>query len=834
MKPFKMENIKVITTIVIIFFNIVGSNTTINGQSFLENPNRTVELGHVNDTAVNTTDRPVQDSLQIDVDITTADLEPPTMGFVGACDHPNIELDSITYDCHNVRPEQYSCNNRCGSILEPVQGAYCSCDPGCLVHKDCCRDFQLQCPVEYNISHSLLNNLITEPYMECESFNGKQYKMVVQCLNGTRCVDLDRNWLDAIPVIDKATWVTYLNTNCAACNNVELVSPWPSNIICNAESILSTLTSLKAIQTAIENDFCFIHVEDIGHVCREVISTCPEDCANKNLVERCHNGSVQFVESSDYDNMMFGTYKNEYCLRCNIPDPGISCSMCSVCQTVVNQGIFPPFSFSLLMDINPKKGLKIGFNVNGVNQEFECDATSNCSSACKEGYDYNNDTCVHVFTPHTIIVNITFKIVESSQHAFELTGMMEDNFIKRIDKFAASDISYTMVYDNNILNGTTSITFKDNILTGDNITGIEYHNMIFQKLKSEYDKHMENIDLEFVKDIDFRSVCVEGMDALTCWDWKNATLFFERNYLVEAHTLSMPSETIMGIVTIVCLSISVVCMIIRLVLQIFVPVFHTFPGKLQFLMVLALWFASMFKLLGPLAFRLPDLCTAMGVLTHYFYLVTFTWMSIIALDMYLVFRAELSVASRGLKRLVVYSTVAFLLPGLIVATAGILDGVTQGSNLRPDYGVPVCMITNRYSLLLFFAGPLAVMIIFNIVMFSLTVHNLRKSWRDAKSVKTKKNENHFDVYIKLFLLMGFTWVFGFIAPFAEQDGLWYIFIILNASQGVFIFVASVCSRRVLRSLRCMKSTSKGSSYMTKSSSVRNSESVIRNGTQNSS
>ncbi|CAH1795337.1 unnamed protein product [Owenia fusiformis] len=829
---------KIQAIIAFVLCNILMYVTAVNGQLLNEYQNKTVRSGDANDTAINATYSPGDGNIDVDnsddlSDVMNSTILPifETTNPPGACDLPHIDLDSITYNCHDVRPWKYSCNNRCGSVLEPVQGAYCSCDSGCLPHKDCCRDFELQCPIEYNISHSLLNNLITEPYMECESFNGKQYKMVVQCLNGTRCVDLDRNWLDAIPVIDKATSVTYLNTNCAACNNIELVSPWPSNITCIEEPILSTLTSVEALQTAVEDQLCFIHVKDIGHICTYSISSCPLNCKNKDLVERCHNSSIQLVESSS-TMFMLRTYQNEYCLRCNVPGPGLKCSACSACSNTESETYFPPFSFSLLMDINPKKGLKIGFNVNGVNQEFECDATSNCSSACKEGYDYNNGTCVHVFTPYTIIVNITFKIVESSQHAFELTGMMEDDFIKRIDTFAASDISYTMVYDNNILNGTTSITFKDNILAGDNITGIEYHNMIFQKLKSEYDKHMENIDLEFVKDIDFTSVCVEGMDALTCWDWKNATKFFERNSLVEAHTLSMPSENIMGIVTIVCLSISVICMIIRLVLQIFVPVFHTFPGKLQFLMVLALWFASMFKLLGPLAFRLPDLCTAMGVLTHYFYLVTFTWMSIIALDMYLIFRARLSVASRGLKRLVVYSTVAFLLPGLIVATAGILDGVVQGSNLRPDYGVPVCMITNRYSLLLFFAGPLAVMIIFNIVMFSLTVHNLRKSWRDAKSVKTKRNENHFDVYIKLFLLMGFTWVFGFIAPFAEQDGLWYIFIILNASQGVFIFVASVCSRRVLRSLRCMKSTSKGSSYMTKSSSVRNSESVISNGTQN--
>lgn len=47
-------------------------------------------------------------------------------------------------------------------------------------------------------------------------------------------------------------------------------------------------------------------------------------------------------------------------------------------------------------------------------------------------------------------------------------------------------------------------------------------------------------------------------------------------------------------------------------------------------------------------------------------------------------------------------------------------------------------------------------------------------------------------------VLGFTWIFGFVAAFADVTALWYIFIILNSLQGVYIFIAFICKKRVLK------------------------------------
>ncbi|XP_072020443.1 uncharacterized protein [Amphiura filiformis] len=57
------------------------------------------------------------------------------------------------------------------------------------------------------------------------------------------------------------------------------------------------------------------------------------------------------------------------------------------------------------------------------------------------------------------------------------------------------------------------------------------------------------------------------------------------------------------------------------------------------------------------------------------------------------------------------------------------------------------------------------------------------------------------IYMKISILMGFTWIFGYIATFTGIDALWFVFIILNSSRGFFVFLANTCNRRVYRCYR---------------------------------
>ena len=44
--------------------------------------------------------------------------------------------------------------------------------------------------------------------------------------------------------------------------------------------------------------------------------------------------------------------------------------------------------------------------------------------------------------------------------------------------------------------------------------------------------------------------------------------------------------------------------------------------------------------------------------------------------------------------------------------------------------------------------------------------------------------------------MGFTWLFGCLGNFINHQAIWYLFVILNSLQGVFIFVSFGCNLRI--------------------------------------
>ena len=87
----------------------------------------------------------------------------------------------------------------------------------------------------------------------------------------------------------------------------------------------------------------------------------------------------------------------------------------------------------------------------------------------------------------------------------------------------------------------------------------------------------------------------------------------------------------------------------------------------------------------------------------------------------------------------------------------------------------------------------------------------------------KKSRKRLVLYTKLSTIVGLTWVSGFIATATKFEVLWYIFIVLNASQGIFIFVSFALSKKVLRLLKERKQLT---SSMALSSSSRHQNKTV--------
>ncbi|XP_064611715.1 uncharacterized protein LOC135475713 [Liolophura sinensis] len=259
------------------------------------------------------------------------------------------------------------------------------------------------------------------------------------------------------------------------------------------------------------------------------------------------------------------------------------------------------------------------------------------------------------------------------------------------------------------------------------------------------------------------------------------------------------SQLVEKILTSVFLPISMLALILTIVTHVVIPRMKTLPGKIVLSLSVALLLAQAFFLAVEAAVAISWLCTAIAMIEHYFWLSTFTWSNILALDLEITLTQSTKV---GLNRnkdraLFRYSLYGFGTPAIVVAPIALLSFTTS---LPVTYGdSSVCWLLYEYALLLGLALPITLAVVINCWLLSRAIYFV---WKVGKLVKTARIVQDQKVktflYIKLVLLMGVTWLFGIAGSALHSHILMYLFTIFNSCQGIYVFVAFVANKRVLR------------------------------------
>ena len=199
------------------------------------------------------------------------------------------------------------------------------------------------------------------------------------------------------------------------------------------------------------------------------------------------------------------------------------------------------------------------------------------------------------------------------------------------------------------------------------------------------------------------------------------------------------------------------------------------------------------------------ICLFVSIGSHYFLLVSFFSMNVISFDICRTFVSFLPTSSSK-KRLKLYSYYTWGIPLIIVLLANLIDRFPMPTFLKsykPDYAEKVCWINKKNASFLFFMLPIGSLLGENFIFFVLTVHGIqsktfkrslkqekidRSLIKDENRKEISKKKNQFLIYVKLSVIMGLTWLFGFLASFLKINFLWYLFIIFNSLQGTFIFI----------------------------------------------
>ena len=266
-----------------------------------------------------------------------------------------------------------------------------------------------------------------------------------------------------------------------------------------------------------------------------------------------------------------------------------------------------------------------------------------------------------------------------------------------------------------------------------------------------------------------------------------ASLLFNMTGIIAInHDDSNSHISVQVILTLIGNCLSMACLAFTMTTYCVFEEIRSRAGKCVMNLCGALFFAQLSFQVSDTFMTYREACTAVAVFQHYLWLVVFLWMNVLAFDISCNF-ADLKPSSSvpNTSRLRAFALYAWGLPAVFVGVCLVLDLYT---NLPFSYGSKnMCWIVDGRAVLYVFGSPIAVVITANAVLFVRTVVALIRTLSTASRARPPKQQRRtFVIYLRLTSLMGFMWLFGFLANVDGLGFLYYPFILCNTFQGVFI------------------------------------------------
>ncbi|XP_018567275.1 G-protein coupled receptor Mth2-like [Anoplophora glabripennis] len=298
--------------------------------------------------------------------------------------------------------------------------------------------------------------------------------------------------------------------------------------------------------------------------------------------------------------------------------------------------------------------------------------------------------------------------------------------------------------------------------------------------------------------------CVDEEDGLT---------------IILCYTSTQPSVCALRIVNSVGRIISIPFLLISFLVFAIIPE-SSLHKKALMSYVLTLFLAYTFLLivqLYPEKFDENFVCPALGYFIIFFFLSSFCWMNAMCLDMWFAFRDMRDITGRKLterKRFLMYFAYAVVVPFLHILVVFLINKFGEkGSVYFPGIGYGKCFVGDGLPDLLYFYGPMAILIIVNVTLFILTAVKIQRIKKETSMLKQSDSKRHsyeddkkkFNLHVKLLFAMGITWTVDIIAWAIKWPGGcesdWCLLHFCNAIYGIFIFFIFVFKKKILQSLK---------------------------------
>ena len=665
----------------------------------------------------------------------------------------------------------------------------------------------------------------------------------------------------AIPVTDTKTGVNYANYKCAKCNNVVMVTPWIPQLACDPIRVpfiqnetfrVDTEDKLHSYISSCRVNFMIPPNVKARPFCGGFTRKCSPECNRTDIISLCENSYV--VDYVKPENGFGQTYNNLHCALCaGEKAESLTCAVIFRTSFGRSDG-GRQFSLSLLFDFNPSEGVTVGRKACSVGYKWTPMSEECRKVVCPGDMRFVDNICLAGTLNITLSASLYFNFtqnlnavtadLEGIQNIIDILTIQIKNELIMTDKITISleqhrvsehilNITLTI---NLLFNKNSSFNFGSDLESFSKASSQAFNDelvLLVQRSGVNLGYFSIVVNEEFVFSQPLLKDCTWFSFSQGEFVKHNDTIIInstqqvyanERYRLVKkgvlvcienqkTNDIRLDVSQALGILTLVLLTLSILCLTIRLVLQFKISYYSSFAGKLHFNLCLALCLAFLMLIIGGFVSvtAAKKLCIAFGILIYWFFLTAFFWMTAVTLDTWLVFKPSSTFVKvgDGNKSLIKYILPCWLIPAVVVIIVTSLDFADVDSRFQPKFGTNLCWFNQRYALLLYFGVPVALLTLLTTIFFVLTVLNLRKTTNSSVRRSSMKESHNIWIYFRLYVLMGVSWIFGFVAAFVGHDALWIIFIILNASQGILIFISFVLNRRVLNEMKGIRKTPSG-------------------------
>jgi hypothetical protein len=284
---------------------------------------------------------------------------------------------------------------------------------------------------------------------------------------------------------------------------------------------------------------------------------------------------------------------------------------------------------------------------------------------------------------------------------------------------------------------------------------------------------------------------------------------------IQSRQASLGSDIFKPIVTYVGCSVSTLTLIVSISVSRKLHMCRSVPGNNIENLSIGLVLSNLLFMIGIGADDYQIVCYVVGIILHYLWLVSFSFMSIAVSYMCNNLTQLVLIASHG-RKYISKTKKCFTLLGIVIPIPFVLLSVLLDFYKVPGfaamYAGTICFPTGYLTNAIFVSGPIILSIVINLIFLMIIIIYVKSHSLTMNTMNKSHSIQEGKIYLRICAIAGLSWVTGIIGAVFQSTLLDYIFIVFCSFQGLTVAVANLTTAQVCSAVR--KYTTNKSSNVT--------------------